>query len=259
MWHVPSQGHRKSPIDHFNNDETLEKLLDRAIKFWPDRKCWSHYSIRNLFRVYAGGRVSNFRPTAASFIINRYSSKKDTVLDFCAGFGGRLLGALAMDRKYLGIDASHQQVLGLNKMSKALNRHSKGQAELVHGAAEEILPSLRSRSFNLIFTSPPYFDLEKYNKSKNQSFVRYKNYEEWKIGFLSAVVKESHRLLKKNGRLVINIANTSTYPIASDFNKIAIEHFDPSEKLKMLMNARPLQRVNGQVYRYEPVFVYKKN
>src|SRR5260221_11781305 len=58
MWNLVSQGHSSSPIEHFNDDDTLEKLLERAIRFWPNRQCWSPYCLRNIFRVYAGGRVS---------------------------------------------------------------------------------------------------------------------------------------------------------------------------------------------------------
>ena len=119
MWNITSQGHLVTPIEHFSNDETLHKLLRRAVNFWPSRHCWSAYCIRNLFRIYSGGRISNFRPTVSKLIIEKYSKDKSHVLDFCAGFGGRLLGSLCLNRHYVGIDASPKQIRGSKSMYQA--------------------------------------------------------------------------------------------------------------------------------------------
>src|ERR1039458_8472506 len=41
-----------------------------------------------------------------------------------------------------------------------------GRGEIILGAAEDLLPHYKGASFDLIFSSPPYFDREKY-RSEN--------------------------------------------------------------------------------------------
>ena len=94
IWHVPSQGHLRSPVDHFGEDETLKKILRKAVTLRSNRRCWSPYNIRSLFGIYAGGRIANFRPTVAKTLINEFSSENDIIIDPCAGYGGRMLGAI---------------------------------------------------------------------------------------------------------------------------------------------------------------------
>lgn len=258
MWHIPSQYHILSPIDHFRRDETLRKQLEKAAYFWPNRSCWNAYNVRNLFGIYAGGRVANFRPTAAKALIEKYSLEGTKVLDFCSGFGGRLLGASPLNRYYLGIDVSQQQVKGLLAMHKAVRNFSPCYVEIMKGRAEQQMSLLKANSFDLIFTSPPYFDLEKYCTAKDQSYVRYASYEDWKERFLTIVLYESSRLLKRKGVMIINISNTNKYPLAEDFLSIAKTFFTRLTTYDLRLHARPVQRKNGMVYKNEPVYILIK-
>lgn len=56
--------------------------------------------------------------------------------------------------------------------------------------------------FDLVFTSPPYFDYEVYDK-ENPS------YEDWIMEFYTPLVEESCRCLKQNGYLALHISDTS--------------------------------------------------
>jgi hypothetical protein len=156
MWHVRSQQHQLAPIDYFQDDRRLRQLLERAPRFWPNRRCWNSQCVRSLFRIYSSGRVANFRPLVARAIIDRFSPPGGRVLDYCAGFGGRLLGSLSLDRYYFGVDASALQVRGLKKMWKALRAMARGTAELHHARAEEFLVGIPSDSIDLVFSSPPF-------------------------------------------------------------------------------------------------------
>ena len=46
--------------------------------------------------------VTSFRPTNIVTMIKKFEAKK--VLDFCAGWGDRLVGAMACDVEYVGVD-----------------------------------------------------------------------------------------------------------------------------------------------------------
>ena len=258
MWHIKLYGHTQAPIDHFNKDETLSKLLARATNLYPNERCWTGHAIRAMVRIHCSGRVANFRPTASKAMIERFTSDHDRILDFCAGFGGRMLGSSCLKRHYVGIDASTEQVNGLQNLNKAIKKYSLGSAEIQHGSAEEILPTMASSSFDLIFTSPPYFNLEKYSYNEKQSYIRYPSYALWKERFLKTIIEESSRLLKRGGYLVINIADTRRQALAADFEKIASAFLHLNTKYLLNLSSRPLHRKNGFAYKAEPVYVFQK-
>jgi SAM-dependent methyltransferase len=260
MWHVRSQRHCLAPIDYFNDDTCLRELLARAPRFWPNRRCWNGQCVRSLFRMYSGGRVANFRPLIARAIVDRFSVPGAKVLDFCAGFGGRLLGTLALDRHYVGIDACYLQVKGLKNMLKALNKISLGVAEVHHAAAEDFLIGVSPRSVDLVFSSPPFFKTELYSVDSIQSVQRYPNYREWADSFLRVIISEAYRIVRPGGFFVINVGNNRRLPLKMDTLRFAVPLFGAPRTLQMVMHSRPLQRSNGsQIFRCEPVFVFKKS
>ena len=258
MWHVPTRRHLLSPMDHFGDDATLRTVLQRAAKFWPNRRCWNPQCVRSAIRVYSGGRVSNFRPTAARAIIAQYSHRGDTVLDFSAGYGGRLLGCLTLDRTYLGIEPAQAQVAGLRQMCTALRKYTSAEATVSRACAEEFMATLVPRSVDLIFSSPPYFNVERYSTEESQSYCRYRSYETWKGSFLKSVLAASHRALRNGGYLVVNVANTDRHPIAADLVAMSRAFFRHHRLLRLLMHSRPLQRSAGDTFRWEPILVLKK-
>ena len=258
MWHVRSQQHRLAPIDYFNDDTWLRELLGRAPRFWPNRRCWNAQCVRSLFRTYSSGRVANFRPLVARAIIDRFSMPGGDVLDFCAGFGGRLLGSLTLNRHYIGVDASGLQVNGSKKMVKALRRISVGSAELHHASAEDFLPSVPARSVDLVFSSPPFFNTELYGEEPTQSTQRYPSYRDWAHSFLRVVILEAHRISRPGGFFVINVADSRKFQLRTDTLRFAIPVFGMPKIMRLVMHSRPLQRSTGvEIFRWEPVFVFK--
>jgi hypothetical protein len=258
MWHVRSQQHRLAPIDYFNDDKCLPELLARAPRFWPNRRCWNPQCVRSLFRTYSSGRVANFRPLAARAIIDRFSVPGDKVLDFCAGFGGRLLGSLTLKRHYIGVDASRLQVRGCENMLKALANVSIGTAEIHHAPAEDFLPNIPARSIKLIFSSPPFFDTEIYGEDPTQSTERYRSYRDWVHSFLRVLIVEARRIARPGGFFVINVADNRKFQLRSETLRFAIPIFGFPKAIRLLMHSRPLQRSKGiQIFRWEPLFVFK--
>src|SRR6202034_920856 len=113
------------------------------------------------------------------------------------GYGGRLLGCLTLDRSYVGIDPAKLQVAGLRRMYQDLKVYSGGTATILRGCAEEILPSLQTRSVDLVFSSPPFFNLDRYSEEATQSYLRYRTYSEWYTSFLHVIIEAAHPLLRR--------------------------------------------------------------
>lgn len=258
MWHVRSQQHRYAPVDYFQDDKRLRELLARAPRFWPNRRCWNAQCLRSLFRIYSSGRVANFRPLVARAIIERFSPPGGRVLDYCAGFGGRLLGSLVLDRHYVGIDAAALQVKGLKEMWNALRAMARGTAELHHARAEDFLLTLPPHSVDLVFSSPPFFDVEIYDSDRAQSALRYPKYQDWLRNFLKVIIEEARRILRPGGIFVINIADNRRQSLRSDTLGLAAPIFGAPNLIRMNMHSRPAQRATRtQTFRWEPIYVFR--
>jgi len=259
MWSVRLHDHAKSPLDHFADDIVLRKTLARAMRFWPGRRCWNAQCVRSAFRVYSAGRVANFRPSVARTLVSLFSPRDGTVLDFSAGFGGRLLGTISLPRYYIGIDPALDQYRGLCALWSALRERAAGKARIYRQRAESLLPKLSDSSVDMVLSSPPYFGQERYGTSPTQSAVRYRSYSDWKSGFLYEVLTECARVLKPGGHLVINVKDTRQHEIASDTSAFLGSILERVGVFQLAMAARPKQRAAlAQMSGYEPVFIFRK-
>ena len=254
MWTARVRG--RTPLECFNNDAIFRKSLERAIRFWPDRRCWNARSIRILCSIQNRSRVSNFRPTVARALIDALSTDGSQILDFSAGYGGRLLAAISLPRRYVGIDPAAAQGRGLRRMAAALG----GEVQIITGCAEDVMASLPRRSFDLVFSSPPYFRLERYNDDESQSCEKFPRYDQWLRGFLTPIIEYSRRLLRVGGRLALNVSNWPRHPVATDTAMIAERIFGQPERVyNMKMSTNPADKARrGKLLRSEPIFIYRK-
>ena len=261
MWSIKSDTYL-SPFECFNNDNLLKACIWRALQIWPDRYGTNASNMRRILSSFTNTkRVSNFRPTAAKAIYERYSSEGARVLDFCAGFGGRLLGCLALKRHYIGYEPSQQQFLGLQQMYNAIHELGLASCDVIlrRACAEDTICKEPSQSFDLVFTSPPYFNRERYSSDSNQSYVRYGNYPAWREHFLCKLIAESWRVLRKRGKLVLNVANIEQVPIAEDTQALAKPYFDLVTTYWIRLGRLPYRcGADTSAYHHEPVFLFVK-
>jgi SAM-dependent methyltransferase len=223
MWSIRVSRYR-CPMDVFQDDDLLRRAIERAWIIWPARVGANPSNLRRMLKTfpYTAG-VSNFRPTLARAVIERYSEAGSTVLDFSAGFGGRLVGSLTLHRSYLGIEPCPDQVDGMRETIRALwpLRQENASARIYQGRAESVLTRFPSGSVDLVFSSPPYYDWERYSDDNSQSFVRYASYVAWLAGFLTPCVEESYRVLRPKGRMVLNVSGGWRKPSREDVVRIA--------------------------------------
>ena len=64
----------------------------------------------------------------------------------------------------------------------------------------------------MVFTSPPDFNAEGYSTDKNQSSVKYPQYEMWRDGFLQPTLETAVEYMKVGGYLLWNIADVKQSP-----------------------------------------------
>ena len=264
FWKVRCGSSRLSPMEAFNDDETFKSVI---------RKCWNwqikHYKgedpkgernkfhenrLRQSLKLYSGIQaVSNFRPTAAKYIYETYGGDGVT-WDMSSGWGGRLLGALSSARikKYIGTEPSSKTYGGLVKIKNEFS-YLNTDVELFMCGSEEFSPN--KKTLDLCFTSPPYFDTEKYSYEPTQSYIKFPTSDGWMTGFLKQTLQNCYYGLKDGGYLLMNIANTSKYKFIERGMKDMAKKmgFDYIDELQLTLSS-----VMGAGYKYEPIFIFKK-
>jgi len=198
---------------------------------------------------------SQFKPNVAKGIYDRYKCKN--VLDFSAGWGDRLAGFYASDctEFYLGIDPRKENHPIYEKQSEFYKKHSTffendKNHKFLCSPAEDADLSKYEGMMDIVFTSPPYFNIERYSHDDTQSWVRYKNIELWNKNFLQTAVNNAWKTLRKGGILMVNISDVNAsskgkkkgnLPICNPMNDY-LNTFDDSEYVEcfgMEMAKRP--------------------
>ena len=105
--------------------------------------------------------TSVFDPVIVELAVRWYSAPGGTVLDPFAGGSVRGIVASLLGRKYYGIDLRTDQI--------EANREQRSIASpdfpplWISGDSEKVLDSVEPESVDLVFTCPPYYDLEVYS------------------------------------------------------------------------------------------------
>jgi hypothetical protein len=243
------------PIDYWNDDDKLKEIIRKTWN-WHLKHSDGKFTLNRLrqnFKIYGGNQtVSNFRPSAAKYIYNTYG-KGGTVWDMSCGWGGRLIGFLTSNCKtYIGTDPSTKTYDGLLRLSKELNFYGKN-IQIYKLGSEVFIP--KKETVDLCFTSPPYFDTEKYSDEDTQSYKKYPDNWSWLNGFLRTTMQNCHIGLKKDGVMILNIANTPKHNnIEEETLKIANEcGFELVDTIKLALSS-----IAGKGIKYEPIFIFRK-
>ena len=75
------------------------------------------------------------------------------------------------------------------------------EVDLICSPTEDVDFSKYENHFDTVFTSPPYFDVERYSDEDTQSWVRYKTIEDWNKNFLQKTLGNIIPTLKEGGIL----------------------------------------------------------
>ena len=248
-----------------------------------------HYNLRSAFPPYH-----------ARFLVDYYAPKEGpvVVLDPCAGWGGRLLGTLAIPRtssvRYVGTDPNTDIQSAYKRLTHRITHYLRSEQSLGKREAnvaplpfEDWLKTKAAHNLrgkvDVAITSPPYgigteiYQLEEDTPQhkKTQSANRYTTYEAWIDGFLRPMCDGVAAMLKPGGVFILNIANVKgsgkkkATRLEDHANALLIDAGLVREKdLWKLAMARAVGTqatdpkhtvvVDGVPYRYEPCFVWRK-
>jgi len=253
-FNVRSNG-KITPYEAFMNDDIFMKVIRKRLQIGT---YIADSGIRKMLKIYSGVQgVSNFRPTAAACIYDRFA-KGGVVWDMSGGWGGRLLGAIVGGVKsYIATEPSRKTNEGL--FCLADDFAGKMNWEIYQLGSEDYVPD--KNSLDLCFTSPPYFDLEKYADEPSQSYVKFDNKQAWIEGFLRPTFKNCYYGLKQGGYMLINIADVKgKHNINLELETIITAEsvgFTHENTLQLALSNVNL-RDKGTKFKYEPIYVFKK-
>ena len=151
-----------------------------------------------LFEIYrrCTGAVVFFKPTIAINMYHKYGATH--VLDPCAGWGGRMLGAMAKGITYTGMDTN----TNLRPSYDAMMERFGGNCRMVWGDALE--QDFTAIDYDMVLTSPPYWDtgnLEIYELMKI-----WKTEKEFYETFLIPLITKCRASIKRQGKVCFNIS-----------------------------------------------------
>lgn len=216
--------------DRANVDKPGSVNINKLLEKWRKDPERAHVAMRRVQKyvpnkhgndlMYRAARlgssfmsVNMFPPAVAKFFADTLQSKH--VLDFSAGWLDRFTGFLAAPsvQSITLIDPRPSVAVYAKQMAKIARKELKRsiQYKVYTTGAEVIMPKMAARHerFDLIMTSPPYFNLEEYDvSSKNaklQVMATCSNSKEYLDKFLFPVMDAAVKLLSERGCLAINI------------------------------------------------------
>lgn len=183
---------------------------------------------------------SGFAPLLIKTVIDRVidTDTKRTrlsVLDPCAGWGHRFVGFWGSQRggHYVGVDPNvnmHPIYSRLSLFLLSQSAEDQQQAKTCQflclqaessDFCDRVLAANAGNQFDLAFTCPPYFDVEKYTTSHAQL----PSYEMWRDQFLSVMMQNSSACLRPGGYLALVVKDCpGCMSLCHDTRYIAVAH-----------------------------------
>lgn len=152
--------------------------------------------IRRMLVMTGGlGNVTKYRAVTAKAIVQHFGSRR--VLDPCVGWGGRMLGSLAAGAFYTGCEPDPKTAAALRDILADPILPLSG-ATILESPAES---ASLTGPFDLVLTSPPYYNLELYNVPLPYTW------ETWVAEWLKPVILRCLGLLCEGGVSAWSVKN----------------------------------------------------
>ena len=230
--------------DRFLDEKKLKRAIRICFEFRDSNKLVYPMSLRTALELVTGENVTNFKAQHARSIVEHLCPVMwGRVYDYSMGFGGRLLGVSAsnMNYTYIGTDPNTETFAYLEYLNELLGGPGKDN-ELYCSTSQDY----QCEDIDLAFSSPPYFNLEKYSDEPTQCMVEFDNLDQWFEGYAVPTMQNIYNGLNSDGIFATNIADYKTYgqkePILvvdrwiETAEKIGFKH---TNTIKMLLSTRP--------------------
>lgn len=247
----------RGPVDSTRDrdrfDLVLRHLLGLSAASRPQSVSWPSVR-RELMAQHMA--VSFFRPAVAAGIYTRWlgSNPRPKVWDPSSGFGARMLGFFSSypNGTYCGSEPARLTFHDLT----LLGREMPGEVRLDPHGSE--FAAWTEGELDFVFTSPPYFNLEKYFDEPGQCWVEYPTIELWRDQYITPTMQASFNGLKAGGFAIFNINSThrATLILAAQATGFVLHAEE-----KLLLRRDHFSRrasINTSGRKHEPILVFRK-
>jgi len=166
-----------------------------------------------LFAKYSEATL--FKCSLSLAIYRRFAGDRPRILDISAGWGDRLLGALALAQtiqsRYVAFDPNTNLKRGHDAAIAAFAPKNNSEFIINYMPFEEnnYWSAHPDEKFSLVFSSPPFFDFEIYvDGQAGQSINSYTSFDAWLNKFLLKSLALAWSHLEAGGYMIIHITDS---------------------------------------------------
>ena len=202
-----------SVLESWSDPTSIRKIMQKALT----KKYITPGTLRqSIFETIS--EAKNFPPEWAIGLLKTVlgpNLKGKKFLDISAGWGDRLLAAMAEEMEYFGADPNIKLKAGHDAMIQKFGNPN------IHRVVYEPFETVEivGGPYDVVLSSPPYFNLEIYSEGQQgQSVVNYPELTAWMVRFLFASLKKAWDHLKDDGYLILHLGDAKTIRTAEAAN-----------------------------------------
>jgi len=234
-------------FDFLENIEEYKskKYIQTLLNFCQKNNRYKNNLIQKYYYCYGlcFGRINAFKITNALTLYHKY--RPTTIMDPFCGFGGRCAAALLLNINYYGVDLNTDLKPAYDKLLVDFdNRDTTTSATIDIKFQDALSVDYISKTYDMVFTSPPYENIEVYKHGEKKSI------DEWTL-FYNTIFRKLWDNLSlspttNRGIFAINI-NDKIY------NKILVPLFGQCGEII------PLKKSSKNKSYSENIYVWTKN
>lgn len=252
--------------DRFYDNHKLKRAIKLSLSI---KKSVTPSEIRSSLELIGGNVATNFKPMNAKALYEHYVPDNGIIYDFSCGFGGRMLGALSSKNNYtyVGCEPCGETYDGLIKLGNYIEKLTQTNNRFIvfKQGSEEWTTDLKQfeNKCDFAFSSPPYFNLEKYSDEDTQCYNKFQDIDKWLYGYVRPTIQNIYKVLKDDGKYAVNIADFNVgrnrVKFVDEWIRISQEEgFKLINEISMGVNVRRGYGHNTDSKR-EGIFVFEKD
>jgi len=184
-------------IDEFKQKKFISNMLEYYEKVKNKNNTKNEYIVYKEVYNICISAINIIRPLVYMEIYSKYNPT--CILDFCAGWGGAVVAASALNiKKYIGIEINHHLKEPYQKLTSFLNEKTNTEIEMIFTDALQI--DYSKYEYDCVFTSPPYYFIQKYENN-----AEYSSKKEMDETFYIPIFTKTYNGLKIGGHYIINV------------------------------------------------------
>jgi predicted RNA methylase len=184
-------------LDTFREKKFIQTMLTYYETVKNKNKTKHEYKVYKEVYNICISAINIMRPLNCMEIYAKYDAKK--VLNFCAGWGGSTVAASALNLEaWYGVEVNSDLKDPYANMMSYLRTTSDTNLSIWFGDAVDF--DYSSIEYDTVFSSPPYYFLEKYANN-----VLYESKKDMDDRFYKPVFSKTFAHLKPGGHYIINI------------------------------------------------------